>query len=97
VYWLEVLNGVRFYFTGLELGRSTDTAAIIICNHPTESDMPFFWHIPYRLGLVGDVKFVTKAAVRKVPILGCVHGDACTLCFEEGGTLVRPAEMVTVG
>jgi len=70
VYWLEVLNGVRFFFSGTELGRSTDTSAIIICNHLTESDMPFFWHIPYRLGVVGDVKFVAKAAVRKAPILG---------------------------
>lgn len=70
VYWLEVLNGVKLHCSGKTLGGKKDTMAIIMCNHPTEFDMPFFWHIPYRLGLVGDVKFVTKAPVRKVPFLG---------------------------
>lgn len=72
MYWLEVLNQVKFHYSGKTLGDKKDTMGIIICNHPTEFDMPFFWHIPYRLGLVGDVKFVTKAAIRKVPFLGYV-------------------------
>eukprot|EP00240_Pyramimonas_obovata_P005618 CAMPEP_0118938776 /NCGR_PEP_ID=MMETSP1169-20130426/27017_1 /TAXON_ID=36882 /ORGANISM="Pyramimonas obovata, Strain CCMP722" /LENGTH=341 /DNA_ID=CAMNT_0006882833 /DNA_START=150 /DNA_END=1175 /DNA_ORIENTATION=+ len=69
VVWFEKLNGLKVKFTG-DRATGKDRSVLYVSNHLTEMDMPFMWLMPYRAGTVGGVKFVTKAAVRKVPILG---------------------------
>lgn len=69
VFWFEKVNGIDIKFTG-DRPRGEDDCVIVVTNHPTEMDMPFFWLLPFRAGHTGHVKFVTKAAVRCVPLLG---------------------------
>eukprot|EP00242_Pyramimonas_sp_CCMP2087_P004360 CAMPEP_0198201714 /NCGR_PEP_ID=MMETSP1445-20131203/4689_1 /TAXON_ID=36898 /ORGANISM="Pyramimonas sp., Strain CCMP2087" /LENGTH=375 /DNA_ID=CAMNT_0043872273 /DNA_START=26 /DNA_END=1153 /DNA_ORIENTATION=- len=69
VVWFEKINGIKVKLTG-ERGSGKDKSVVYVSNHLTEMDMPFMWLMPYRAGAIGGVKFVTKASVRKVPILG---------------------------
>eukprot|EP00736_Rhodelphis_marinus_P007382 Rmarinus@m.26072 len=68
VYWFDALNGVRHIYYG-DRPRENDSV-LIISNHLSEFDMPFFWRMALHMRTLGLVKFVGKDAILKVPILG---------------------------
>eukprot|EP00735_Rhodelphis_limneticus_P014667 TRINITY_DN8733_c0_g1::TRINITY_DN8733_c0_g1_i1::g.23961::m.23961 TRINITY_DN8733_c0_g1::TRINITY_DN8733_c0_g1_i1::g.23961 ORF type:complete len:378 (+),score=50.75,sp/Q9LHN4/LPAT5_ARATH/32.69/2e-63,Acyltransferase/PF01553.16/7.3e-18 TRINITY_DN8733_c0_g1_i1:42-1136(+) len=68
VWWFESLNQIKFVYTGDQ--ARDDDSVLIVANHPSEFDMPFFWPLALHHGRLGNLKFVTKAAVKRAPGLG---------------------------
>eukprot|EP00898_Chlorokybus_atmophyticus_P003005 jgi/Chlat1/3705/Chrsp251S03865 len=65
---VEHLNGTKVIFSGEELPLKE--RALLLCNHPTESDWMFLWCLALRKGRLGDVKYMIKSSVRNAPIFG---------------------------
>jgi len=71
VSFIEVFNGVQLVVTGDDIPTGARSeSALVICNHPSESDWMWFWSVALRAGAQGGVRIVLKHVLMYVPVLG---------------------------
>jgi len=66
--FIELVLNIKFVVTGDELPPGE--RALIICNHPSETDWLLFIPLAYRKGMLGNMKVVLKKELRFVPVMG---------------------------
>eukprot|EP01087_Luapelamoeba_hula_P016892 TRINITY_DN5248_c0_g2_i1.p1 TRINITY_DN5248_c0_g2~~TRINITY_DN5248_c0_g2_i1.p1 ORF type:complete len:226 (+),score=47.53 TRINITY_DN5248_c0_g2_i1:40-678(+) len=66
--FIELWLGVKFRITGDAIPKAE--RALIVCNHPSETDWLLFIPLAYRKGMIGNMKVVLKNDIRYVPGMG---------------------------
>jgi len=66
--FVELVLTIRLVVTGDRIPQGE--AALVLCNHPSETDWLLFMPIAYRKGMLGNMKVVLKKELRFVPGFG---------------------------
>lgn len=64
----EKINGTKVVFSGDSVPMKE--RVLLIANHRTEVDWMYLWNLALRKGSLGDIKYILKSSLMKLPIFG---------------------------
>ncbi|XP_010521076.1 PREDICTED: probable 1-acyl-sn-glycerol-3-phosphate acyltransferase 5 [Tarenaya hassleriana] len=67
-FLFEKINGTKVVFSGDRV--PPEERVLLIANHRTEVDWMYFWDLALRKGRVGDIKYILKSSLMKLPVFG---------------------------
>ncbi|KAL1192252.1 putative 1-acyl-sn-glycerol-3-phosphate acyltransferase 5 [Cardamine amara subsp. amara] len=67
-FLFEKINRTKVIFSGDKVPR--EERVLLIANHRTEVDWMYFWDLALRKGQIGNMKYVLKSSLMKLPLFG---------------------------
>uniref|UniRef100_A0A1J3DFG0 1-acylglycerol-3-phosphate O-acyltransferase n=1 Tax=Noccaea caerulescens TaxID=107243 RepID=A0A1J3DFG0_NOCCA len=67
-FLFEKINRTKVLFSGDKL--PCEERVLLIANHRTEVDWMYFWDLALRKGQIGNIKYVLKSSLMKLPLFG---------------------------
>ena len=67
-FLFEKINGTKVVFSGDKV--PCEERVLLIANHRTEVDWMYFWDLALRKGQIGNMKYVLKSSLMKLPLFG---------------------------
>ncbi|KAJ4886899.1 putative 1-acyl-sn-glycerol-3-phosphate acyltransferase 5 [Raphanus sativus] len=68
-FLFEKINGTKVVFCGDKV-PCEEQRVLLIANHRTEVDWMYFWDLALRKGQIGNIKYVLKSSLMKLPLFG---------------------------
>ncbi|CAF1932932.1 probable 1-acyl-sn-glycerol-3-phosphate acyltransferase 5 isoform X1 [Brassica napus] len=67
-FLFEKINRTKVIFSGDKV--PCESRVLLIANHRTEVDWMYFWDLALRKGQIGNMKYVLKSSLMKLPLFG---------------------------